>query len=276
MTHLPRPFRYFLELTVTSSSYPQIGWCGTPDKAPFMQAAGLDYLELQLVPLKLEDNAAFAEAKAMVRELPLPVPVMSYLFPHDLRLVGPEIDEERARAYIDRVAELMAVGGATQVVYGSGWTRNVPEGFDPSRAEDQFVKALEWIAPALPQGATLVIEPLNRKESNQCNSVADGVRLAKRTGLFNVKGLADFYHVDEEKEPLTTIAECGAQLAHVHLADTGRMNPGTGGYDYATFFVNLKLAGYQGRLSCECGVIGEPVAGMRHSAEFLRNTWQKA
>lgn len=255
---------------------PQIGWCGTPDKAAAMHAAGLDYIELQLVPLRLEDDGAFAAAKAVVRELPLPVPVMSYLFPHDLRLVGPDVHQDRARAYIDRVAELLALAGATHVVYGSGWTRNVPEGFDARRTEDQFVHALHWIAQALPDGATLIIEPLNRKESNQCNHVADGVRLARRTGLANVKGLADFYHVDEEQEPLAAVAEFGSELAHVHLADTGRMNPGTGSYDYATFFGHLKRAGYSGRLSCECGVIGEPVAGMRLSADFLRNAWTQA
>ena len=94
---------------MTMASIPLIGWCGTPDKAAAMQAAGLDYIEMQLVPLRLEDDAAFASAKAVLRELPLPVPVMSYLFPHDLRLVGPEVHEIRARAYIDRVAELMAV-----------------------------------------------------------------------------------------------------------------------------------------------------------------------
>jgi len=31
-----------------------------------------------------------------VRDLPLPAPVMSYLFPHDLRLVGTQVDEARA------------------------------------------------------------------------------------------------------------------------------------------------------------------------------------
>lgn len=256
---------------------PPIGWCGTPDKAPAMQAAGLDYIELQLVPLKLEDDEAFATAKAVVRDLPLPTPVMSYLFPHDLRLVGPEVHESRARAYIERVAELMSIAQATHVVYGSGWTRNVPEGFDARRAEDQFLHALDWCAQTLNgMGATLVIEPLNRKESNQCNHVGDGVRFARKTGLANVKGLADFYHVDEEAEPLATMAEHGAELAHVHLADTGRMNPGTGAYDYATFFAHLKRAGYSGRLSGECGVVGEPVAGMRMSADFLRRAWVQA
>jgi sugar phosphate isomerase/epimerase len=103
-----------------------------------------------------------------------------------------------------------------------------------------------------------------------------GLAWARRTGLANVKGLADFYHVDEEAEPLSVLSECGGELAHVHLADTGRMNPGTGRYDYVTFFGALKRAGYSGRFSGECGVVGEPVAGMRHSADFLRRAWLAA
>ena len=151
------------------------------------------------------------------------------------------------------MVEVIDVGGARFVVYGSGWTRNVPEGFDEQRAEDQFLHALEWSAKALEGiGGTMVIEPLNNKESNQCNSVADGVRLAHRSGLANVRGLADFYHVDEGKEPLSTLAEFGAEIAHVHLADTGRRNPGTGTYDYPTFLRNLKGSGYSGRMSGEC------------------------
>ena len=237
----------------------------------------MDYIEAQLVPLRLEDDASFCAVKAAIRNLPLPAPVMSYLFPHDLRLVGSQVHEDRARAYIDRVIELMDIAGAKHVVYGSGWTRNVPEGFDPRRAEDQFLHALDWCAKALNGiGATLVIEPLNRKESNQCNHVGDGVRLARQTGLANVKGLADFYHIDEEAEPLATLSEFGAELAHVHLADTGRMNPGTGSYEYSAFFAHLKRAGYCGRMSGECSVFGKAVPGMRMSADFLRQAWVRA
>ena len=256
---------------------PEIGWCAPIERAADLAAAGLDYHELQLVPLKLEDDTAFAEAKARVHDLPLPVPVMSYLFPHDLRLVGNEVHEARARAYFDRVVELMSAAGTTLVVYGSGWTRNVPDGFDLKRAEDQFLHALRWCADALAGiGGTLVIEPLNRKESNQCNSVADGVRLARASGKANVSSLADFYHVDEEHEPLQSMRQLGASIAHVHLADTGRLNPGTGRYDYATFFGHLRVAGYAGRLSAECGIKGEPLASMRESAAFLREAWQRA
>jgi sugar phosphate isomerase/epimerase len=62
-----------------------------------------------------------------------------------------------------------------------------------------------------------------------------------------MRWLADFYHVDAGNEPLSVLAEFGAEIAHLHLADSGRKNPGTGKYDYPTFLPNLKPSGYSGR-----------------------------
>lgn len=256
---------------------PQFGWCGPLQNAVLMKEAGLDYIEAQLVPMKLEDDALFANAKAHLGELPLPALAFSYLFPHDARIVGPQKDERRNRAYFDRVVELLTLARARIVVLGSGWTRNIPEGWTQAQAEDEFLTTLAWCADALAgSGTTLVIEPLNRKESNLVNSVADGARLAKALNRREVRGLADFYHMDEEAEPLDELREHGAWLAHVHLADTGRLNPGTGAYDYPMFFGHLKACGYQGLLSAECGFKGEPLAPMRESAAFLRQAWNDA
>jgi sugar phosphate isomerase/epimerase len=163
------------------------------------------------------------------------------------------------------------------VVLGSGWTRNVPDGWSQAQAEDEFLTTLAWCADALRgTGATLVIEPLNRKESNLVNSVGDGARLAKLLGRDEVRGLADFYHMDEESEPLDELRTHGEWLAHIHLADTGRLNPGTGAYDYPTFFGNLKAGGYGRLLSAECGFKGEPLASMRESVAFMRRAWNDA
>jgi sugar phosphate isomerase/epimerase len=46
-------------------------------------------------------------------------------------------------------------------------------------------------------------------------------------------------------------------------------------YDYDTFFRNLKRAGYPGLMSCECGIHGDPVDGMRLSADYLRQKWRE-
>lgn len=131
------------------SHIPPIGWCGPLNRAADMHQAGLDYIEAQLVPMNLENDAAFEEAKARLRELPLPALAMSYLFPHDFRLVGPEKQEMRNRAYFDRVVAMLAQAKSRIVVLGSGWTRNVPQGWTPTQAEDEFLQALSWCADAL-------------------------------------------------------------------------------------------------------------------------------
>ena len=83
--------------------------------------------------------------------------------------------------------------------------------------------------------------------------------------------------MNEEHEPLQTLREQGGWLAHIHLADSGRLNPGTGvggsAYDYPAFFGHLEAAGYAGLMSCECGLQGEPLAAMRHSFQFLHRQW---
>ncbi|MDR5762447.1 sugar phosphate isomerase/epimerase family protein [Caballeronia sp. LZ035] len=256
---------------------PPFGWCGPWHHASLMQQAGLDYIEAQLVPLNIEDDASFARAMSLIQDLPLPALAFSYLFPHDFRLVGPDKDESRNRAYFDRAVQLLALAKARIIVLGSGWTRNIPEGWTKHDAEDDFLRALEWCADALRGcGTTLVIEPLNRKESTLVNSVADAARLVNALNRPEVRALADFYHMDEEAEPLGQVREHGASLAHIHLADTGRLNPGTGTYDYPTFFGHLKAAGYNGLVSSECGIKGDPVASMRESTAFLRRAWTDA
>ncbi len=60
--------------------------------------------------------------------------------------------------------------------------------------------------------------------------------------------------MNEENEPLGTLVEHKDWLAHIHLADTGRLSPGTGQYPYDSFVQALQKAGYTGLLSAECSV----------------------
>lgn len=261
---------------MTSTNTPRFGWCGPIQNATNIKAAGLDYMEAQLVPMHLENDSCFAEAKASVADAPSPVEAMSYLFPHDFRLYGEGANDARNRAYFDRVVAVLDRAKAEVVVLGSGWARNKPSGWTQDQTEQAFLETLHWCAEALENStAMLVIEPLNRKESNFINSVSDGVRLAQMLNHPKVRTLADFYHMDEENEPLETLMANGPWLGHIHLADTQRLNPGTGHYDYPAFFGHLKAAGYSGRLSAECGMQGEPMAAMHHSAKFLRQAWGK-
>ena len=254
----------------------KLGWCRPLEDAPLLERLGYDFIEVALAPLGLEDKGTFAAAKRSVLGSSLPTSAFNTFFPKDIRIVGPDADPPRVRNYLARAAEILGEAGARVVVLGSGWARNVPEGWERARAEDQLLEVLSWCADALEgTGCALVIEPLNREESNIINSVAEGVGFAERVGRPEIRVLADFYHMDEEREPLGTLEANRDWLAHIHVADTGRRNPGTGSYDYDGFFGHLRAIGYAGMISAECEV-GEPKADMRHSLEFMRRRWADA
>jgi sugar phosphate isomerase/epimerase len=70
----------------------------------------------------------------------------------------------------------------------------------------------------------------------------------------NVKVLFDIYHFYRENEPWSNMIAVVDKIVHVHLADTGRLYPGSGTYDYDTMQDILSKHGYAGRISCECTV----------------------
>jgi sugar phosphate isomerase/epimerase len=254
----------------------KLGWCGPIENAALIARVGFDFIEVPLAPLGLEKQASLAAAKMAIASSPLPTWAFNQFLPRDLRVVGTDIDVGRIKSYLGRAAELLAYAQSKIIVFGSGWSRNVPDGFDREKAKAQFIELLHWSAEALKgSDTTLVIEPLNRKESNIVNSVGEGARFAKAVNRPEIRLLADLYHMNEENEPLLEVATHIEWLSHIHLADTGRFNPGTGSYDYQTFFGYLKAANYSGMLSAEC-TVKNPEADMRQSLAFLRQHWPAA
>lgn len=243
----------------------KLGWCVPLADAELVARAGFDYIEL---PLAAQDFSPGVRIDS-----PLPVGAFNYFFPQDMRIVGENVEGGALDRYLARAAEIMAGVGAKTAVMGSAWARNVPKGFDRARAEDQIVHALNRIADHLKgTGVTCAIEPMYRKESNIINSVAEGVEFARRVNRPEIRVLADFFHMDEESEPLETLRDHRDWIVHVHLADTGRRNPGTGFYPYDRFLGLLKEIGYSGMMSCECKT-ENPLDDMLHSRTFLRGLW---
>jgi len=250
-----------------------IGWCADLREAALLHRLGFDFVEVPLAAFGLDSRTSIDTAKAAVAAAPLPTTAFNNFFPRDLHVVGQEIDSDRVQTYLAGAADLLHHAQADVAVLGSAKSRNVPNGFDRIQAEDQFLRALSWCADAMKgTGTTVVIEPLNRGESNLINSVAESVRFAEQINRPEIRVLADFYHMDEENEPLETLRDCAPWLAHIHLADTGRRNPGSGSYDYDRFMGLLKEIRYTGAISSECK-LENPEPEMRHSLAFLRRYW---
>jgi len=229
----------------------QFGICTGIENAEIARAAGFEFVEPTVRSLHAGTN--FDNIQAAHAAAGLPTPTFNVFVPGDLKITGPGADLARLQAYVaESLRRVQAVGGAL-VVFGSGGARNIPDGFEREAAWQQLIDFLRMVADeAGKTGVTIAIEPLNRRESNVLNSVAEGAALAQAVDRPAIRVLADLYHMQEENEPLDTVVEHADWLAHVHVADSGRQAPGLGSYPYAEFFGHLKTTGYAGRISVEC------------------------
>ena len=232
----------------------KLGCCADIENASTLYQAGYDFIECTVVSLKPE--ASEAEFKPILRkyqESPIPVESFNILLPGDLKIVGEQVDTERIKKYLATALKRVKQIGADTIVFGSGGARKLPDGFSRDKGKEQIVQFLHMVADvAEPLDLTIVIEPLNQKESNIINSVPEAVEFAKLVNRKSIKALADFYHMDEERESLTNISEYKNLIKHIHVADSGRLAPGTGTYPYSEFVNQLRQSNYNGRVSIEC------------------------
>ena len=233
----------------------KIGICTTPDMLPAAKRIGFDYAELSLSAAAALSEEDFTALFVAVRENGLPVEAMNMLFPGSIKLVGPEADLDAAQAYLAKAFPRAQALGAEVVVFGSGRARMIPDGVAAADAQKALAAAAQLAgAEAAKYNLTIVMEPLNRGETNSVNSLAEGKAIVDAVNRPNVRLLADYYHMAVEKEPMTEIAAAGS-LTHTHIArGAGRTYPlAKSEDDYEGFFRALSDIHYAGRMSIEGG-----------------------
>ena len=228
------------------------------EKAPAvlktLSDCGCDFFEFGVGMLCPEaPRSLFEEFNALVDNYPLQAACFNSFIPTDLKVTGPNVDNARLTNYIAQAVQRGAELGGEVIVFGSGGARSVPEGFSPHRAHDQILEFLASAAEhAQKNGMVIAIEPLNRSETNLINSIAEAVQYADEIAQPEIRVLVDFYHLMVEGESFDQIVNAGDRIAHVHVADTDRLYPGSGKYDYQGFAQSLAEAGYDKRISVEC------------------------
>jgi sugar phosphate isomerase/epimerase len=219
-----------------------------------LKKIGYDYIELPLAQVMDLDDRKFQAIVAKFNSSGIRCEVCNIFFPAEIRLTGKEVAGEKIRAYLEVALKRAAQLGVEFIVFGSSGARNVPEGFPLEAAWEQLVSLLRDLDKMLkPYGITVLIEPLNRLESNIINHTSEGFQLAKEVDCVNIKLLVDYYHWALEKEDTGILLETGDYLKHVHFSrPEGRVFPKeTDPDDYPPFFEHLKKIGYNRRVSVE-------------------------
>ncbi len=132
---------------------------------------------------------------------------------------------------------------------------------------------------ALKAGTTVIMEPLNRREAYFLRQVADGASIARDCKSEGICVMGDFYHMFyEETSDMGAFISGGDRLRHVHLASRSknRILPGQDKMSYVDGFRGLKMLGYQGYCSLECGCRGDRMVEIPKAAQYLRDQWAQA
>ena len=123
-------------------------------------------------------------------------------------------------------------------------------------------------------GVELVLEIVNRFETNLLNTTAQGLDFIKATGSDHVTLHLDTFHMNiEEANPAAAIRLAGDKIGYFHIGESNRGYLGDGVIDFDRIFDALLDIGYDERhhlriLLERHGGRG-PVAGLRDLARYL-------
>lgn len=238
---------------------PFVFWDDLPGACRKAKALGFDAVEI-FAPGP--DALNIAALRTLLDELNLKVAAVGTgagWVKHKLHLVLPDAAaRKRAADFVRGIIDMGAALGAPAII-GSMQGRWIPghaptsEGLDKASAMSALRDALNDLGEhAKRQGVPLIYEPLNRYETNMCNSVAAGVELLASLATKNVTLLADLFHMNiEEVDIADALRQGRGRIGHVHFVDTNRRPAGCGHMEYASIVRALRDIGYDGYASAE-------------------------
>lgn len=241
-----------------------------------MAEIGFDYIELSLADLAAMPEPAFVDLARRVEWSGIRCEACNNFFPRTIRLTGEEARLQAALDYAAQALDRTERLGARIIVFGSSGAKNVPDGFSKDAAWRQIVELLRRLGPRAAQhGLTIVIEPINREESNIVNLAADGLRLAREVDHPNIQLLIDFYHLTMECEDPAILIEAGTAIRHLHFAKVaGRSFPLETETAHSRFFAMMRRIRYAGRCSIEAFTRNFP-ADARQALRILKQETER-
>lgn len=221
-----------------------------------LEAAGYSFVEENvrgfLVPA--EPESVFEQKLLLLKESKLPLEACNSFLPGNLKCVGPVTAHEEILIFAETAFRRAQMAGVKTIVFGSGGARSIPDGFSREEAKQQFISLCKQLAPyAKKYDVVISLEPLNTKECNFINSVAEGGDIVQAVNHENFRLLADIYHMLMDNESPSNIIKYGSLIYHTHIAEkTGRSAPGVNNEDFIPYFKALKEVKYNGRMAIEC------------------------
>jgi 5-keto-L-gluconate epimerase len=174
---------------------------------------------------------------------------------------------KRAREVIDFSSSI----GAPQVNIGT-LRGQLPEDIDQresalSAAEDSFRQLLDY---ADKKGMRVAVEMQNRFVINWLNSTKETLEWISRFKSPRLSVLFDAYHaLFEEPSVYASLIRAFPYISHVQVADSNRLAPGSGQFNFGDFIRVLRSLDYKGYISVEIQSLPDSKTAVEKSAYHL-------
>jgi len=120
-------------------------------------------------------------------------------------------------------------------------------------------------------GVQLLIEPINRYETNFINNADEGLSFIEDTGHPEIKLLLDTFHMNIEEEDMNeTIKKYSDRIDYIHFADSNRKAPGFGHIPFRQILSTLKLINFSGVITAEILPLPNDDAAIQQAGGFFR------
>jgi len=236
---------------------PTIGIVQNIENDSLLQRYGYRYLVEsvgKLISPRTVTDEQFQANVLKIKNLRVPMYAFNIFIPGELKIVGPEVNESAVLTYVDKVFQRCKSAGVSRIIWGSGGSRRVPDGFDHTKAKEQFVSIAKKIAAKASQyNITLALENLNSTETNFITTVEEALDIVKRVDHKNLRLCVDIYHMLKEGESPSSILKAKGYVIYCEVAEKeGRTPPGVQGDDFRPYFTALKQVGYHDKIMIEC------------------------
>lgn len=236
---------------------PEIGIVQSLENDSLVRSFGYRYLVesvARLISPKNVTEEQFQENAKKMKSLSHPLYACNIFIPGELKVVGPEVNEVAILEYTEEVFKRCQRANVNMIIWGSGGSRRLPDGFDKERAKAQFVSIAKKISDlGARYNMTFALENLNSTETNFITKAEEALEIVKKVDRKNFGLCIDIYHMLKEGESPAIIEKSAANLIYCEVAEReNRTPPGVRGDDFRPYLSALKKAKYKGKIVIEC------------------------
>jgi len=121
------------------------------------------------------------------------------------------------------------------------------------------------------KGVGMMLEAINRYESNYCYTIDSIASLITRYDIPSTRILMDTFHMNIEEVDLCRAVEKNfSLLGYFHFADSNRLYPGGGHTDLKAIYQTLCNLGYKGYIGVECLPIPDGDTAAKKAISYMK------